>query len=167
MWNRISVVFLFFSFGNMFISEHTYLCPLNHPDQVLRCSSSDTHFLHMNMQLPHLKYSKTCFSFFWQRNRRNARHMERLPEETNMSACHAVTLVCKQEVVCVVCVCWFLLRRSAPCQRSFTCVYTDVPLWADGCVFGPTNKARRDFLYSLCASSLQSCNFEILFCTKQ
>lgn len=68
-----------------------------------------------------------------------AQHMDPFTVETNTIACHAVTLVCKQELVCVVCVRWSELWRSAPCQRSFTRVCSDGPLWADECVFGTSN----------------------------
>lgn len=99
-------------------------------------------------QISHMKCQKTCFSFFSQINQTSAtaEHTEQFAVETNTIACHAVALVCKQELVCVVCVRWSVLRRSAPCQQTFTRVYTDVPLWADGCVFGTTNNARPDFL---------------------
>lgn len=129
----------------MFVYGRTYLSPSNQPDHVLIWSPTHKR----DVPLSHMKCSKTCFGFFWQINQASAtaQHMERLPVETNTSACHALTLVCKQEVVCVVCVRWFLPRRSAPCQRSFTRVYTDVPLWADGCVFGTTKKAGLDFLF--------------------
>lgn len=111
--------------------------------------TTHTHTWHPTKeQVSHMKCQKTCFSFFSQINQASAtaEHTERFAVETNTIACHAVALVCKQELVCVVCVRWSVLRRSAPCQQTFTRVYTDVPLWADGCVFGTTNNARPDLL---------------------
>lgn len=84
----------------MFIYERVHLCPSNHPDQ----SSDETKAQQVHPFAHNMKSLKTCFSFFWQINQTSAtaQHMERLAVETNMIACHAVALVCKQELVLFV-----------------------------------------------------------------
>lgn len=74
-----------------------------------------------NMQLSHMHYPRTCFGILWPINHMStsAQHTESLLEKTNTSACHTVTMVCEYEVVCVVCIQWFLFQCLAPYQWVF------------------------------------------------
>lgn len=83
------------------------------------------HTQHTNKQVSYITCLKTCFSFFWQIHQASttAQHMERFAVETNTIACHAVTLVCKQELVCCLCplVCASML--SSVSAEFYSCLH--------------------------------------------
>lgn len=114
-WQNTVSSFIRFIFGTIFFDERVHL------QYVLQTTHAHTTSC-KTAGITHEALLKTRFSFFWQINQTSAtaEDTERFAGETNTIACHAVALVCKQELVCVVCVRWSVLRRSA---EFYSCLH--------------------------------------------
>lgn len=122
---QVYIYYIYFMLGNMLTCTFMFFKP---PWPVTRWDKSSLgspiHTRHhTNEQVSHIKCLKTYFSFFWQINRTSAtaQQMERLALKTNTIACDVVTLVCKQELVYVVCVRWSVL--SSVSAEFYSCLH--------------------------------------------